>query len=108
MTAFDEFRDAVQEEAENLARTVLKRAVKEARADAEAFVDRSAEKIERWTRLLAAGDLTKDEFASLMRSQRDLAELSALTKAGISASRLKKFRETLTDVVIDKAFDVLL
>jgi len=108
MSTFDDFREAILKDAEDLAKTVLKRGVKEARADAEAFIKKSAEKLERWTRLLAAGELSKDEFASLVRSQKDLAELKALTKAGIQASRLQKFREKLTDVVIDKAFDILL
>ena len=108
MSAFDDFRDAVLKDAEDLAKTVLKRSVKEARADAETFIKKSAAKLERWTRLLAEGELTKDEFASLVRSQKDLAELKALTKAGVQASRLQKFREKLTDVVIDKAFDILL
>jgi hypothetical protein len=108
MSDFDDFRNAVIDEAEELAKTVLKRGVKEARADAEAFVKKSAEKLERWTKLLAAGDLTKDEFASLVRSQKDLAELKALTKAGVQASRLQNFRDKLVDVAIDKAFDVLL
>jgi hypothetical protein len=108
MSAFDDFRAAVIDEAEALAKTILKRGVKEARADAAAFVDNSAEKLERWTRLVAAGELTADEFASLVRSQKDLAELSALTKAGIQASRLQKFREKLVDAAVDTAFNVLL
>ena len=108
MSDFDDFREAVLKDAEELAKTVLKRGVKEARTDAETFIKKSAAKLERWTRLLAAGELTKEEFASLVRSQKDLAELKALSKAGIQASRLQKFREKLTNVVVDKAFDVLL
>jgi hypothetical protein len=108
VSALDEFRDAVIGEAEELAKTILKRGIKEARADAAAFVDKSSEKLERWTRLVAAGELTEDEFRSLVRSQKDLAELSALTKAGIQASRLQKFREKLVDVTVDTAFNVLL
>jgi hypothetical protein len=108
MSAFDEFRETVIDEAEELAKTVLTRGITAARPDAAAFVDNSAEKLERWTRLVAAGELTADEFASLVRSQKDLAELPSLTKAGIQASRLQKFREKLVDTAVDTAFNVLL
>jgi hypothetical protein len=108
MSAFDDFSTSVLNGAEGLARTLLKGKVKDARADAEAFIRKSASKLDKWTKQVASGELTQDEFASLVRSQRDLAELSALTQAGIGQVELGKFRDELTGLVLDKAIDILL
>jgi len=108
MSTFDDFREAVLSEAGNIGRDFLQGNVADARAIAEAFVTQSRDKLERWTRLLASGELTKDEFADLVRSQKDLAQINALTQAGIAVERAEQFRQKLTNLVIDKAFDVLL
>lgn len=108
MSAFDDFRTAVIDGAGGLAKTLLKGSVKEARADAEAFVAKSATKLKKWTEQLAAGELSRDEFEALVRGQKDLAELNALTQAGIGAVKVKKFRNELTGLVVKTAFDILL
>lgn len=108
MSAFDDFRATVLNEAADFARDTLASSASQARADAEDFVNQSAEKLERWTRLLKDGELTRDEFAALVRSQRDLAQLSALTRGGIGIAKAQQFRDKLTDVMIKTAFSVLL
>lgn len=108
MSEFDDFRTAVIDGAGELARTLLKGSIKAARADAEAFVTKSATKLKKWTRLLAEGELSRDEFETLVRSQKDLAELNALTQAGVSAIKVTKFRNELTGLVVKTAFDVIL
>jgi hypothetical protein len=108
MSAFDDFREAVLGEAAILGRDFLQGNVAGARAVAEAFVTQSREKLERWTQLLRRGELTHDEFGDLVRSQKDLAQINALTQVGISMEKAEQFRQKLAAVVIDKAFDVLL
>ena len=108
MSAFDDFRTSVLDGAGDLAKTLLNGSVKEARADAEAFVKKSATKIQKWTRQVADGELTKDEFASLIRGQKDLAEMNALTQAGIAAVKVNKFRREMTGLVVKSALDILL
>ena len=108
MSTFDDFREEVLGEVAGLAREFLGGNVEEARTVARAFVDQSKAKLERWLRLLAAGDLTQDEFNDLVRSQKDLAQLHALAEVGIAAEKVEQFRVKLTDVVITKAIDVLL
>lgn len=108
MSAFDDFRTSVLDGAEGLAKTLLKGSVKEAREDAEAFVKKSAAKIQKWAKQVTDGELTQEEFAVLVRSQKDLAEMNALTHAGIAAVKVNKFRSDLTGLVVKNALDILL
>jgi hypothetical protein len=45
----------------------------EAIQDGEDFLNRTQDDLERWTRLLEEGELSRDEFESLVRGQKDLA-----------------------------------
>jgi hypothetical protein len=108
MSAFVDFRTAVLDGVEALAKDLLHGNVQAAREDAETFIANSGDKLQRWTKLLAEGQLTQDEFAALVRSQKDLAEMNALSLAGISAARAQVFRDKMVAVVIDSAFKVLL
>lgn len=108
MSRFDEFVNGVLEGAKQLARDMLQKGIEEARQDAESFLQRTDEKMRRWTGLLARGELKRDEFEFLVRSQTDLAELAALNRMGIEAARLQAFRNKLIDLVINKAFDLIL
>jgi hypothetical protein len=108
MNAFDDFREAVLNEAGNLARDFLKGNVAEARTVAGAFVDQSRAKLEKWTRQRLDGKLTRDEFNDLVRGEADLAKINALTQAGIAVGKAEQFRKKLTNVVLDKAIGILL
>lgn len=108
MSAFTDFLEAVKDGAGDLAQQLFETGVNQARADAQAFVESTKEKVERWAKLAAQGELTKAEFAFLIKSQRDLAELHALTTLGLELLALQRFRDKLIDLVIDSAFDILL
>lgn len=68
--------------------------------DAEAFLKGSREDIERWLKQLAAGQLVKNEFASLVRGKKDLAEMVALKQAGLATASIDRIRTALIDLVI--------
>lgn len=68
--------------------------------DAEAFLKESREELERWLKQLAAGQLSKDELASLVRGKKDLAEMVALKQAGLAAARIDRIRTALINLVI--------
>jgi hypothetical protein len=108
VSAFEEFRDAVTEGAAELAREYLQEGVEAAREDATAFLDEAHADLDRWTGQLAAGDLTENQFASLVRGQADLARLFALAQTGIGAARLQRFREALMDLVVREGLRVFL
>lgn len=53
----------------------------------------------RWTAALAEGKLDKDEFASLVRQQKGLARMQAITAAGMTVTHVKRLREGIEPVV---------
>lgn len=104
----DELLDALRDEIMDLAKTHFDDLVDEAVEDAEAFLDDSKEDLKEWTTLLANGDLTQDEYRSLVEGKKDLAEMKALKRAGLAAVRVDRFRDALVDRVVDTASRLLL
>jgi hypothetical protein len=108
MAQFDDFIDAVREGAQQLAVGSLRDLAKEARHDADAFLQKTRKDMQNWTKLLAAGDLTKQDFTDLVKAKVALAEIHALTQTGIALADLDRFRSGLVNLVIDKAFAIFL
>jgi hypothetical protein len=61
--------------------------------------------LRRWTKLLAQGDLSKDDFEWLVAGKKDLAEMEALKQTGLALVRLERFQNALISLVIDTAFE---
>lgn len=72
----------------------------EIQKDVNDFLEKSREKLERWSLLLVAGSLTEDEFAWLLKSQQDLVTLKALQGAGLSKIKLNNLKNTLFKTVL--------
>jgi len=106
MSNFDDFIQAVQEGVEELAKKTLKGFKDEALTDAKTFLESSQDDLQRWTKLLAQGELTQDDFEWLIMGRKDVAELHALKQSGLALVRLDRFRNALLDLIIDTAFDV--
>jgi len=108
MANFDSFIDVVKDGIGDLAKETLKSAIEQAKDDAEAFLKRSANDLKRWTGMLATGELSKDEFESLVKGLKALAKMHALTQAGISIARINRFRNAVINLVLNAAFDTFL
>ncbi|MCF8110824.1 MAG: hypothetical protein K9J85_04985 [Desulfobacteraceae bacterium] len=108
MSKFDEFAEALKEGAAQLAKEVFEGFEKQAKDDAAAFLEKTAHDIKRWTRLLAKGKLTEQDFSDLVHAKKALAEIHALRQAGLGLTKLERFRNRFVDMVIDKAFEVFL
>jgi hypothetical protein len=106
MARFDKFLRLVKDGARELGKDLFKDFDKEALADARAFLKQSEDDLRQWTRQLSRKEMTKKEFNVLVKGQKDLAELAALTKAGIGLAKLERFRTKLIDLVVDSAFSV--
>ncbi len=74
-------------------------------ADGQAFLNKTKADLERWTKLMGTGALTKDDFEWLVAGKKDLAEMQALEKAGLTLVRAERFQNALISLVIDTAFD---
>jgi hypothetical protein len=106
MSRFDDFADAVIAQSRALARTELQGFEDHAQQDARAFLARAEADLKRWTAQLARGELSKQDFTDLVQAKKALAEIHALTEAGIGAARLERFRSGLLALVLDNAFKV--
>ncbi len=108
MASFDQFMEAVRDGAKQLAKELFDDFEKEAGEDARAFVEKMRNDLQRWTKMLAEGELTREEFTDLVEAKKALAEIHALRQKGIALARLERFRTGLVDVVVGAAVDVFL
>jgi hypothetical protein len=104
---WNDFVDAVQAGVGDLARNTVGDAVDQAHSDAVAFVEASEQSLKRWMEAVKKGILNKEDFASLVRGQRDLAKMHAITSLGLTVTRIERFRTGLISLVISSAFSVL-
>lgn len=77
---------------------------KSATKDAKAFLAESSAKIEEWTALLVAGELSKDDFAWLVQSRKDNAKMEALAQAGLAKAKIQRIVNGVLDIVVTEAF----
>jgi len=108
MPDLDDFFDALKDEIADLAETHLQEMKDAALQDGHAFLDRTQDDLKRWGRLLEEGELSRDEFESLVRGQKDLAEMEALKQAGLAAVRAERFRDALIDRIVGTATRIFL
>lgn len=90
-----------------LAQLTLKNYVKDAKKDAGDLLNSMKTKLERWTILLASGDLTTADFELLVNSQKDLVEMEALKQAGLAAIRVDQFRDSVFNLIVDTIFHIV-
>jgi hypothetical protein len=72
-----------------------------AEKDVEAFLNESRDKLERWTKLLASGELTLEDYTWLLKSQKDLFVMRTLYNAGITQMRIEVFKNKVINTIID-------
>lgn len=108
MPDFKDFLDTLAERIGSLAVGSLKDFKAAITKDGKAFLEKAKQDLERWTELLASGQLTKDDFEWLVKGKKDLAELAALKEAGLAKARLDKFRSSLVELVIGTAVEKFL
>lgn len=108
MSKFDEYIDAVMTDAKVLLNNSIGEGKKEAKAILEAHVENSKERLQRWTNLLASGDLTKREFRLLLNNQITLGRMRLRTIEVIGKQAAITFRDNLRSLFIDKAFEIFL
>jgi hypothetical protein len=105
MADFDDFLENLKKGLEELAKKNWREFRDAAEKDGKAFVEKTKEDLRRWTKLLAQGDLSKDDFEFLVAGKKDLVEMEALKQAGLTLVRLERFQNALISLVIDTAFE---
>lgn len=70
--------------------------------EAKDFIDNSGENLVKWSTALAKGELSKDDFAWLLQSNKDLLKLNGLKEIGLTEIQAEKFRSDLFALVTDQ------
>lgn len=104
MAAFDDFWKSLKCDLAELVKSTMKGYAKQAKADLDRFLSNSKDDLQRWTKMLAANKLTRDDFQWLVLGKRDLAQMEALKQAGLAMIRIKRFQYAVLDLVITAAF----
>ncbi|MBN1252684.1 MAG: hypothetical protein JXA16_11150 [Bacteroidales bacterium] len=104
---FKDVFDKLKENAINLALETGKKYAKNAKGDALKFLDKTKDKLEKWTIMLAEGKLTKKEYEDLILGQKELMEMHALKQAGLSIIAISELRDSLLKMVISTVIGFL-
>jgi len=91
MSKFTEFIDNIVDESGKLAKKELKELIFSSKRDKSDFVRLQAENFERWTVMLAEGDLTVKGYKKLVKKMEVLTQLEVIklnVNAKASAQRL--------------------
>ena len=72
-----------------------------AMADAKQLLSDIAEDLQRWTKLLRTGKITRAEFQWLISSAKQLVNMPALKKAGLSSIRIERFAANVLSIISD-------
>ena len=108
MADFDKYFDNLLKNLEDLMKNNWKNFLDAAEADGKAFLLETKGDLKRWTRLLANGEITREEFELLVGSKEDLLKLKALKKLGLTKVRMQMFQAAVIGLIIDTAFDFYL
>ena len=108
MSKFDDYLNAVLADAKVLLNNTISEGKDEAQAILEAHVANSKARLERWTKLLANGDITQREFRLLVNNQVTLGRMRLGTIEVIGKQAAITFRNNLRSLFIDKAFEMFL
>ncbi|HWA14920.1 MAG TPA: hypothetical protein VG817_00705 [Gemmatimonadales bacterium] len=107
MSKLSDFLDDLVAAGGTLARDELIALLKTAKKDKSDFVRLQAENLERWTLMLAEGDLSADGYRKLVRNMEVVAHLEVIklkVQAQASAQRLAK---GIQDLVIGQLFKLI-
>ena len=108
MAKFDDFLEALREGLKQLAGQAIHDYRAAGIKDGQAFLQKTRADLERWTKALAKGQLSKADFEWLLQGKKDLAVMEALKQEGLALVEVDKFRSSLVDLVVNTAFKVFL
>lgn len=92
--------DQIKEDITTLAKTLFKTKATQAAKDGKAFLEATKGEIEKWLKQLAAGEISRKNFESLVRGERDLAEMEALRQAGMAKITIDTFTRGVIEIII--------
>jgi hypothetical protein len=99
--SWEAFVDSLIAGGKQIAKQELKSLLVLAKGEANDFVRGQGEKLERYLNQLAAGQITKDEFAILVKDLRNLTEMRALELEVAAKASAQRLVAGITKLVIE-------
>lgn len=107
MNQFDQFIDSLQDDTKQLARTELKNLIRTAKQESSAFVRQQAENLERWTVMLANGDLSAQGYKKLVAKMDVLADLESIRLSVQAKAGAQRLAEGIQSMVVKGLFSLI-
>ncbi|HEX9628097.1 MAG TPA: hypothetical protein VGA00_14245 [Acidiferrobacterales bacterium] len=107
MSKFTDFIDSIKDEGGKLAKDELKDLIATAKKDASDFVRLQATNLERWTIMLAEGDLTSKGYRKVVKKLEVLTELENIRLDVKAKARAQRLAEGIRDLVVKQLFSLI-
>lgn len=107
MSKFTDFINGLVDESKTLAKEELKKLVSNAKKDKSDFVRLQAENLERWTVLLAEGDLTVKGYKKLVKKMEVLTQLEVIKLSVSAKASAQRLAEGIQRLVVDSLFALI-
>lgn len=107
MSVFNDFLQLLKADLLEIAQEFNEDIREELLSDGHAFAQILRQDLERWTKQLAKGSISKEEFAYLIEAKKNLAEMEALKQKGLAQARIDQLKASVIDSVIGSVFKVL-
>jgi hypothetical protein len=103
MPDFDQFFRELKDGVSDIAVREASGLVKDVTDDGKDFLEAIKGDLALWTKQVSNGQLSASDFEFLVRGKKDLAQMKALTQAGLAAVRTDRIRTAMIDLVISAA-----
>lgn len=107
MSKFTDFIDGLVDDGKKLAKDELKTLVATAKKDSSDFVRLQAENLERWTVMLADGDLTSKGYKLLVKKMEVLTQLEVIKLSVQAKASAQRLSQGITDLVVKGLFALI-
>ena len=107
MVNYDAFLASIKSGVMELAKTEAGGFIEEAKTDANAYLDKMKVDLEKWTKQLVDGDLSREEFEFLLGSKKDLLEMKALADVGLAKQRVENIVNGTLDIIVKAASSLM-
>ncbi|RJP77298.1 MAG: hypothetical protein C4524_08565 [Candidatus Zixiibacteriota bacterium] len=77
-----------------------------ARKDGEDFLEQSRADLERWTKQVAAGTLSPEEFEALVLARKETMEMVILRRIGLGPEQLDRYQQAVLQTVVSTTLEV--
>lgn len=107
MSKFTQFIDGIFGEGQDLAKNEIKNLVQDAKSDASDFVRLQAENLERWTVMLADGDLTAKGYKLLVKKMEVLTQLEVIRLKVAAKASAQRLSDGIRDMFVNGLFKLI-